>query len=80
MLVAAPAGTALRHDDPRAHLREIGGELLALEDLRSDGNGEHCVVSPRAVRATAAARSTATRAQLLVRPEAREVAPPQIGD
>jgi hypothetical protein len=76
VLVATPAGAALRHDDSRAHLGEVGGELLALEDLRPDGNREHCVVSVRAVRATAAARSTATRTQFLVRPHAREVAPP----
>ena len=80
VLVAAPAGAALRHDNARAHLREVGGELLALEDLRPDGNGEHRVVSLRAVRATAAARSAATRTQLLVRPHAREVAPPKVGD
>ena len=80
LLVAAPAGAALRHDNARARLREVGGELLALENLRPDGNGEHCVVSPRAVRATAAARSAATRTQLLVRPHAREVAPPKVGD
>ena len=43
------------------------------------GTREHRVVAARAVRELSAATAAATGAQLLVRPEAGEVAPPQIG-
>src|SRR3954471_17184604 len=79
MLVAAAAHAAFRHDDSGTRVREVGDELLALEDLRPDRDGEHRVVSARAVGQTAAAATAATRAQLLVPPEAREVAPPRVG-
>ena len=49
MLVATAAGAALRHDDAGSHPSEVGGQLIALEDLRADRDGEHRVVSPRAV-------------------------------
>ena len=68
MLVAAATHAALRHDDSRTRVREVGNELLALEDLRPDRDGEHRVVSARAVGETAAATAAATRAQLLVPP------------
>ncbi len=80
VLVAAAACPARGDDDARTRACEVGDELVSREDLRADGNGELGVVAARAVRQAAAAATTAPGAHLLVRAEAGEVAPPQVGD
>jgi hypothetical protein len=80
MLVPTATRAALCDDDPRAGLREVGDELLALEDLRSHRDAEHRVVSARTVGKTPTADSAAARTELLVRAESRKIAPTWIGD
>jgi hypothetical protein len=80
MLVAAATGSTPGDDDARTGVREVGDELVSLEDLRPDRDTKLRVVSARAVRETAAAASTAARPELLVLPQAGEIAPPRIGD
>src|SRR5207248_10925561 len=80
VLVAAAPQAALRNHDARARLREIGDELVAVEDLRPDRYAEDRVLSARAVRETASAASAATAAELLVRTKAGKVAPSRVGD
>src|SRR6185437_468462 len=80
VLVAAAAAAALRHDDARAGMREIRDEpLLRVEHLRPDGNVQHRVLAVRPVREAPAAGPALAGAQLLIRTNAREVAPPRLG-
>jgi hypothetical protein len=80
VLVAATAGASLRRDDAGIGTGEVGDQLVAGEHLRPDGEPEHRILAVRAVRKTTAAAAAVPRAKLLVRAEAREVAPPRIRD
>ena len=80
VLVAAAPQAALRNHDPRARVREIGNELVAVEDLRPDRHAEDRVLSAGAIRETSAPASPPTAAELLVRTKAGEVAPARVGD
>jgi hypothetical protein len=62
-------------------MREIRDEpFFLVEHLRPDGNVQHCIVAVRAVREAPAAGATLAGAQLLIRANAGEVAPPRLGD
>src|SRR5579884_849186 len=75
MLVAAAARTARRDHDARSGVHEVGHQLLTVEDLCPDRHAQHCVVAAGAVREPAAPDSASARTELLVRAEAREIAP-----
>ena len=80
-LVAARAAAAGRDDDARTVMREVGDEsTVCVEHLRADGNVQHRVFAARTVRERAPTATARARAQLLVRPDAGEVAPARIRD
>ena len=81
MLVAAAARAASCDDDARVGVREVGHEpALGVEHLRADRDRHDRVVPARAVRQTPAAAAAAAPAQLLIGPDAGQVAPARIGD
>jgi hypothetical protein len=59
---------------------EVGDKLIAFEDLRPHGDGEHRILAASAVRKTSSAYAASTSPELLVGTEPGEVAPPRIGD
>ena len=80
-LVAAAARAALRDDDARSRVRQVGDQpVVRIDDLRPDGNDEHRVLAALARREAAASRTAAAGLHLLVRAEAGEIAPLRIRD
>ncbi len=80
-LVTAPARAALRDDDPRTRVREVGDKpLVRVEHLRPDGHLQHRVLAALAGREAAASPAAAARLHLLLGAKAGEIAPLRIRD
>ena len=81
VLVAASARTAARDDDARLRMREVGDEpAVRVDHLRPDRDVQHRVLAAGAVREASSAGAAAPRVELLIGPEAGQVAPPRVGD
>ena len=79
-LVAATAAPALRDDDTRAGMREVGDQpFFLVEHLGADRNVQDCVLAVGTVREPSAAGSAFPGAQPLIRADAREVATRSVG-